>query len=170
MFLAIFDDRVEVSSTGSYPRGITPERLTRDHPSILRNPIIADTFHRTGLIERWGRGTNRVAEMCVAAGIAAPTFQEIAGSAVVTFRVNVAGGEVTGEVTRLLEVLVRGPLARKALQEALGLRHEDHFRAVYLVPALEQGLVEMTVPDKPNSRLQKYRLTAVGRVALANRL
>jgi ATP-dependent DNA helicase RecG len=71
MFLAIFDDRVEVSSTGTYPRGITPERLTRDHLSVLRNPIIADTFHRTGLIERWGRGTNRVAEMCEAAGIPA---------------------------------------------------------------------------------------------------
>lgn len=39
--------------------------------------------------------------------------------------------------------------------------------AAYLSPTLEQGLVEMTVPDKPNSRLQKYRLTARGRAALA---
>jgi hypothetical protein len=35
------------------------------------------------------------------------------------------------------------------------------------VPAIERGLVEMTVPNKPNSRLQKYRLTAAGRAALA---
>ncbi|MFN9969203.1 MAG: ATP-binding protein, partial [Phycisphaerae bacterium] len=32
--------------------------------SVQRNPILADVFHRTGLIERWGRGTNRVVAMC----------------------------------------------------------------------------------------------------------
>jgi len=50
-------------------------------------------------------------------------------------------------------------MPRKAIQQALNLRHEEHFRAAYLVPALECRLVEMTIPDKPNSRLQKYRLT-----------
>jgi predicted HTH transcriptional regulator len=54
---------------------------------VQRNPIIAEVFYRTGLIEKWGRGTNRVAEMCTAAGIAPPEFAEITGAAVVTFRV-----------------------------------------------------------------------------------
>ncbi len=173
--LAIFDDRVEVWSTGRFPNGITPEALKRDHLSVLRNPIIADVFHRAGLIEKWGRGTNRVAEMCAAAGIAPPEFTEVTGGAVVTFRVPVAGvestgevtGEVAGEVGRLLTALAGATLSRKALQDALKLRHEDHFRKAYLVPALEAGLVEITIPDKPNSRLQKYRLTGAGRALLA---
>ncbi|MFO7598231.1 MAG: cell filamentation protein Fic, partial [Candidatus Desulfacyla sp.] len=37
------------------------------------------------------------------------------------------------------------------------------FRERYLKPALTDGLIEMTIPDKPNSRLQKYRLTDKGR-------
>ena len=35
------------------------------------------------------------------------------------------------------------------IQQALGLRHEDHFRAKYLIPALQSGFVEMTVPNRP---------------------
>jgi ATP-dependent DNA helicase RecG len=58
-------------------------------------------------------------------------------------------------------------MKRTEIQAALGLKHEDHFRAAYLVPALEAGLIERTIPDKPNSRLQKYRLTAKGRASLS---
>lgn len=60
-----------------------------------------------------------------------------------------------------------GDLSRQALQTALGLKNDEHFRKSYLLPALEQGLIEMTIPDKPNSRLQKYRLTEAGRARLA---
>jgi hypothetical protein len=48
----------------------------------------------------------------------------------------------------------------------LGLKHEDHFRKAYLVPALKAGLIEMTIPDKPRSSKQKYRLTDMGRKVL----
>ena len=41
--------------------------------------------------------------------------------------------------------------------EKLGLSHRPTFRKNYLLPAMKQGLVEMTIPDKPNSRNQKYR-------------
>ena len=41
------------------------------------------------------------------------------------------------------------------------------FRERYLKPALDEGLIEMTIPEKPNSRLQKYRLTDKGRRWLA---
>ena len=54
-------------------------------------------------------------------------------------------------------------MPRRELQEALGLKHEDHFRNAYLVPALDAGLVEMTIPDKPRSSKQRYRLTDEGR-------
>ena len=57
-------------------------------------------------------------------------------------------------------------MTRRQLQDALGLRAEENFRVKYLVPALEAGLIEMTIPDKPRSRNQRYRLTAKGQAAL----
>jgi ATP-dependent DNA helicase RecG len=53
---------------------------------------------------------------------------------------------------------------------ALGLRDEKHFRTHYQQAALALGVLEMTVPDKPKSRLQKYRLTNEGRRWLDRRL
>ncbi len=70
--------------------------------------------------------------------------------------------ELTPEVKKMLGIL-SGEMSRKQIQEKLGLRDEKHFRKAYQQPALAQGLIEMTIPDKPNSRLQKYRLTPKGR-------
>jgi hypothetical protein len=52
---------------------------------------------------------------------------------------------------------------RETLQNALGLSARKNFRTLYLAPALKSALLEMTIPDKPNSRLQQYRLTDKGR-------
>lgn len=70
--------------------------------------------------------------------------------------------QVTPQIARLLEVLV-GEMSRDSIQDALGLKHRESFRQLYLAPALSAGLVEMTIPEKPNSRFQKYRLTEQGR-------
>ena len=49
------------------------------------------------------------------------------------------------------------------MQKTLGLNHERRFRTAWLAPALRAGLIEMTIPDKPRSRNQRYRLTQAGR-------
>jgi hypothetical protein len=46
----------------------------------------------------------------------------------------------------------------------LGLKDRMHFANEYLQPALDAGLVEMTIPDKPQSSKQKYRITDAGRM------
>ena len=70
--------------------------------------------------------------------------------------------QVTPQVGELLAA-IRYEMGREALQSALGLSDRKSFRERYLRPALVDGLIEMTIPDKPNSRLQKYRLTDKGR-------
>jgi hypothetical protein len=60
-------------------------------------------------------------------------------------------------------------MGRDDLQAALDLKDRKSFREVYLQPALEAGLIHMTIPDKPNSRLQRYRLAPAGEAHLAAR-
>jgi len=54
-------------------------------------------------------------------------------------------------------------MTRSELMDALLLKDRMHFTSDYLQPALEAGLLEMTIPDKPRSSNQRYRLTDKGR-------
>lgn len=65
--------------------------------------------------------------------------------------------QVTDQVERLMSALGSETLSTKELLERLGLKHRPTFSNNYLRPALELGLIEMTVPDKPNSSKQQYR-------------
>ena len=60
-------------------------------------------------------------------------------------------------VERLLAVIGSETLSAAEIMARLGLSHRPSFRTNYLNPALEGGLIERTIPDKPNSRSQKYR-------------
>ena len=53
-------------------------------------------------------------------------------------------------------------MSRDELQEVLGLSDREHVRKEYLNPAIDIGVVELTIPDKPKSSKQKYRLTHKG--------
>jgi Fic family protein len=60
-------------------------------------------------------------------------------------------------VERLLNVIGEETLSATELMKRMGLSHRPTFRKNYLNPALEKKLIERTIPDKPNSKYQKYR-------------
>ncbi|WP_314878910.1 Fic family protein [Haemophilus parahaemolyticus] len=68
--------------------------------------------------------------------------------------------QVTPQVAEVIHLLRKmgKELSKTEMMAQLTLKDDKHFRRVYLVPALEQGWIEMTIPDKPTSRNQKYRL------------
>ncbi|MCK5156532.1 MAG: putative DNA binding domain-containing protein [Spirochaetales bacterium] len=71
---------------------------------------------------------------------------------------------VTPPVKKLLELLAEfGESGSSTLRDQLNLKDRTYVREAFINPALEQKLIERTIPDKPNSRLQKYRLTELGK-------
>lgn len=73
--------------------------------------------------------------------------------------------ESTMQVTMQVALLIKefeGCLSRTEIMKKLKLFNRDYFRIGYLQPALISGYIEMTMPDKPKSRFQKYLLTAKG--------
>lgn len=84
--LAIYDDRLEVTSTGPLHFGLTPDDLFELHESQPWNPLIARTFYRRGIIEEWGRGTLRMADLAMSAGLPRPEIEERGGCVTVRFR------------------------------------------------------------------------------------
>ena len=59
--------------------------------------------------------------------------------------------------------ILKGAMNRDEMMLVLGLKHRPNFVKTYLKPALENKWIEMTLPDKPTSRNQKYRLTRKGK-------
>ena len=79
-----------------------------------------------------------------------------------------ASNHASVQVEKLVSILT-GEMGRSDLQRLLSIKNRDYFRTDYLNPAISNGYVELTIPDKPNRRNQKYRLTAKG-VALKDAL
>lgn len=71
----------------------------------------------------------------------------------------------TPQVQSVLQA-ARRESTREALQQAAGIRDRKHFRRAILKPLIESGLLEMTLPDKPRSSKQRYRLTEAGQAYL----
>ena len=86
MGVAVYDDRLEVTSTGTLHFGLTPEKLFEPHESMPWNPLIARTFYRRGIIEKWGRGTLKMAELMTSAGLPRPEIEDAGGCVTVRFR------------------------------------------------------------------------------------
>jgi ATP-dependent DNA helicase RecG len=178
--IKIFDDRITIYSPGRLYGGLRLEDLHTNHyPSKLRNKLVAEAFYLTGNIEKYGSGFIRIRKALEDYPEVRLEIRESGHGLLLSFLkvalqreskqvTDQVTDQVTPEVLRLLTAM-RGPMTRGEIQSALGLKHLPHLRDAYLTPAIKQGLLEMTIPEKPQSRLQKYRQTPAGKT-LAERI
>lgn len=165
----MFDDRVEIYSPGGMYKGQEiQKRNILEVGSIRRNPIIADLFHRMKFMERRGSGLKKIIdETAKLPGYTEklkPEFRSTPSEFHVIMK-NVNYIETKSSLIKdtpqenifdkILEFCVI-PKSRKEICEHLGYKNLTYFSRHFLKPLIDQGKLKLTIPDKPNSKMQKY--------------
>ncbi|NTV26491.1 MAG: DUF4062 domain-containing protein [Chlorobiaceae bacterium] len=177
----LFKDRLEVWNPGTLPPTLTLETLRGPHPSLPHNPLIAEPMYLTKYIERMGTGIRDMIRRCRKAGLPEPEIRIDAGFWVLTIRRSRSESKTrTAPVrhqveTRVLLTPVEIALiyacsaASKSSQELLtvaGYKTRTGNFKRSMEKLLAEGLIAMTIPEKPNSRNQRYVATTEGRELL----
>ena len=152
-----FDDRIEITSFGSLPQGMTEKEFFEGY-SVPRNKELMRIFRDLDLVEHLGSGVPRILKSY---GKECFKFTENFLRMIFPASEQVTE-QVTEQVKKIILTLDGNTLSTNEIMQLLELKHRPTFLYDYLKPALEQGFIEMTIPDKPNSSLQKYRLTSLG--------
>lgn len=82
--IRVYDDKITFWNEGNLPSPLTIESLKLPHSSRPRNVLIADVCFKGGLIDAWGRGTIKIIEACLKAGLPEPEIIERDGGLLVT--------------------------------------------------------------------------------------
>jgi len=86
--ISVYEHQIVVWNPGQLPQDWTLERLLGKHPSTPYNPLIANAFFRTGYIEAWGRGIEKIHRECREHDIPLPVFDYGMSGLMLTFRAN----------------------------------------------------------------------------------
>jgi ATP-dependent DNA helicase RecG len=181
--VAIYDDMLEITSPGPLPDSLPIEELGTGR-SEIRNRVLAPIFKDLKLIEAWGSGIQKMKKEINEYPEIDLVLQEAGHAFQVQFvKRQKAGAESRqgeGRVKpesqpessqsearvepefikdRVLYVLATGPLSKAEISRKLGQKDVSGPLNAIIRKLRKEGVIEYTIPEKPNSRLQKYRLT-----------
>ena len=191
--VAIYDDMVEITSPGTLPPSIDFQEMDARQSDIL-NKVIAPIFKHIGVIDQWGNGLKIISnELKAYPEIECKWFEKGLQFQVQFIKKNyqpeheqaidieIIGNELGArlelsrhqvgtksalswhQVEKLLE-FAETTRSLRELMELLEWKDRTKFRVKYITPLLELALLQMTIPDKPNSSKQQYYLTAKGSI------
>jgi len=184
--VSFFDDRIEIENPGILLPGMTVEDV-KSGVSKIRNRVIARVFRELDLIEQWGSGFPRVIREAAEQGLLEPVIEEIGMRVRVTVflseelvihtegpsrdQVGTKSGPSHSERDRVdlndeQRLVLQKCIQESGITELMAAVHRTNrskFREAVINPLLDMGLLEMTIPDKPNSSKQKYRVTLKGK-------
>ena len=190
--IAFFNDRIEIENPGILLPGLTIEDMLQG-VSKIRNHVIARVFRELDLIEQWGSGVRRMFSESEALGLPQPEIIEVGMRVRLIVYLTEAivietTDSVTGEVelrpklrpelrpesrlesqlaAKVLLLLMKNDVGKAKLASGLGHKTVSGELKKQIKNLLELDYIEMTIPEKPRSSKQKYRLTAKGKDFLA---
>jgi len=184
----IFKDRVEIVSPGGLPAGMTEADL--GIKSIPRNPLLFGMLHRMEAVEHIGSGIKRIRNLCREYGVAEPRIEVLEHWFTVTFPRTTDGTKADRQQPelrpeswpeswpelqpksmdcRVLSLLAKNTLSKAELSAALGQKSVSGQLNKVIRRLLAEEFIELTIPAKPTSRLQRYSITPKGRSILGNK-
>ena len=159
-----------ITSAGGLPQGLSHQEFFEGF-SVPRNKEIMRIFKDLNLVEQLGSGIPRILatygkdcfqfsdnflRMTFPKEGAIPQDKYLTSNNLEDFT-----PQVIPQVERLIFAIL-GEMKREEIQKVLMLSDKRNYMDNYQIPAMDLELIEMTIPEKPNSSLQKYRLTAKG--------
>ena len=177
----VFKDRIEVVSPGGLPAGM--EEADLGTKSVPRNPLLFGMLYRMDVVENIGSGIRRIRQLCQEHKVAEPVIDVSEHWVTTTFlRPTAEVGDPIGTKEgvrqyqpesrpesqpesleqRVLTQLQKGPMTKSDIVKGLKQKAVSGQLNKVIRALLSDGSIEYTIPEKPNSRLQQYRLTDKG--------
>ena len=175
ILISVYEDKIYIWNDGEMPPNLdSTDKLFMKHSSKPYNPKLANVFFKSGMIEAWGRGFEKIKEACRLYDGPLPEY-EINESGIMVLcracdrylrllrddRKNHGRCDQEGvhdnerDIMKQMIEFCRVPKSASEIMQNFNLER-SYFRRHYLDKMLETGKLQRTEPDKPKSRNQKY--------------
>ena len=166
--ISVYEDKIYIWNDGEMPPNLdSTDKLFMKHSSKPFNPKLANVFFKSGMIEAWGRGFEKIREACALYDGPLPEYEiNEAGIMVLCKACDKYLGllrndgqhhdQVGHDVVMMILDFCKEAKSVPEIMENFGFKSRTSFRRKYLNALVEEGRLKMTMPDKPKSKNQKY--------------
>lgn len=170
--ISVYDDKIYIWNDGEMPPNLdSTDKLFMKHSSKPYNPKLANIFFKSGMIEAWGRGFEKIREACALYDGPLPEYEiNEAGIMVLCKACDRYLGVLRNDgqhpdhypnqngqdVNKLIIDFCKDPKSVQEIMDEFDFDSRTSFRRKYLTPMLKNGVLKMTIPEKPSSKNQKY--------------
>ena len=168
--ISIYEDKIYIWNDGKMPANLSStEKLFKKHSSKPFNPKLAEVFFKSGMIEAWGRGFDKIKEACEKYDAPLPEYDISENGIMVLCKacdryLRILHGEIhpvqseqddEQDMMNAILAYCKEPRSTKEIQQQFGIERL-YLRRHYLDRLIKLGKLKMTLPEKPTSRNQKY--------------
>ena len=170
--ISVYEDKIYIWNDGEMPPNLdSTDKLFMKHSSKPYNPKLANVFFKSGMIEAWGRGFEKIREACVLYDGPLPEYAiNEAGIMVLCKACDKYLGMLRNDgqhpdhypnqngqdLNKQIIDFCKEPKSVQEIMDEFYFDSRTSFRRKYLTPMLKNGVLKMTIPEKPSSKNQKY--------------
>ena len=174
--ISVYEDKIYVWNDGEMPSGLdSADKLFMKHSSKPYNPKLAGVFFKSGMIEAWGRGFDKIREACAKYDAPLPEYNISASGIMVLCKAcdkyldllydeedlhlgqSERNHDQNGhDVVMMILDFCKEAKSIPEIMKQFGFDSRTSFRRKYLNTLVKEGRLKMTLPDKPKSKNQKY--------------